>query len=118
MLLRLISGIRDKREKNNQQSEMAEVKYSAKDENINILHESVDRKENLVKERKQWANKWEFLLSCIGYAVGLGNLWRFPWLAKKNGGGKRNWAFLSVGLFFPHSICKNKACLVRALPTF
>ena len=69
---------------------MAEVKYSAKNENIKILDKSKnkDTEGNEVKERKQWGNKWEFLLSCIGYAVGLGNLWRFPWMAKKNGGGK------------------------------
>lgn len=40
-----------------------------------------------ITSRGNWGNRWEFLLSCVGLSVGIGNVWRFPYLAYQNGGG-------------------------------
>lgn len=60
-------------------------------------------------ERGGWGHKLDFLFSCISLSVGLGNVWRFPYLCYKNGGGKLVAGQKSFSLLFP-----NKTSIFRA----
>lgn len=51
--------------------------------------------------RGQWGSRLGFIMATAGSAVGLGNIWRFPYLAGQNGGA----AFLVIYLAFLFLLC-------------
>uniref|UniRef100_A0A8C2WU77 Transporter n=1 Tax=Cyclopterus lumpus TaxID=8103 RepID=A0A8C2WU77_CYCLU len=38
-------------------------------------------------DRPKWDNKTQYMLTCVGFCIGIGNVWRFPYLCQTHGGG-------------------------------
>ncbi|XP_033225106.1 sodium- and chloride-dependent transporter XTRP3 isoform X2 [Belonocnema kinseyi] len=51
------------------------------------INQNARNQESEEGNRAEWSGKMQFFLSIIGYSVGLGNIWRFPYLCQQNGGG-------------------------------
>ncbi len=50
--------------------------------------------------KENWSSRLTFLMASVGFAVGLGNIWRFPYVVGENGGS----AFILVYMFFAFAI--------------
>ncbi|XP_036948236.1 sodium-dependent neutral amino acid transporter B(0)AT1-like [Acanthopagrus latus] len=51
-------------------------------------HEDLERMEKEeAGDRPKWDNKAQYILTCVGFCIGLGNVWRFPYLCQSHGGG-------------------------------
>ena len=73
--------------------------------NVHVLSHLLHSHLAMETERGEWGNHCEYFLTALGFAVGLGNVWRFPYVAYDNGGG----TFL-----IPYFIC----LLLLGIPLF
>ncbi|RXM94805.1 Sodium-dependent neutral amino acid transporter SLC6A17 [Acipenser ruthenus] len=51
-------------------------------------NKDVEEPQDPGEERPAWNSKLQYILAQVGFSVGLGNVWRFPYLCQKNGGGE------------------------------
>lgn len=65
------------------------------------------------EKRGQWASSLGFIMAAAGSAVGLGNLWKFPYLAGQNGGGAFVIVYLIMVLFVGFTIMLGEMTLGR-----
>ena len=65
------------------------------------------------KERDQWGSKLGFILAAAGSAVGLGNIWRFPYITGKYGGAAFVLVYLAVVVFIGMSVMLAELTLGR-----
>ena len=56
------------------------------------------------EERKGFSGKLGYVLSAAGASVGLGNIWRFPYLAAKYGGGIFLLVYILLALTFGYTM--------------
>lgn len=63
--------------------------------------------------RSSWSGKWAFILAAAASAVGLGNMWRFPYLAAKYGGGTFLLTYLLLVFTFGISLLLLETALGR-----
>lgn len=82
-------------------------------------HDELERKEKEeAKDRPTWDNKAQYILTCVGFCIGLGNVWRFPYLCQSHGGGELFIAFKYVLVSFHAYGESARKTAVLESPTF
>ena len=74
---------------------------------------STDQPSHSGKPRSSFSGKMGYVLAVAGSAVGLGNIWRFPYLAAKYGGGIFLLVYLILMLTFGYALIVSETALGR-----
>ena len=66
------------------------------------------------EKREQWGSNLGFILAAAGSAIGLGNIWRFPYLTGVNGGAAFVFVYLLIILFVGFTVMLAEIAIGRA----
>jgi len=69
---------------------------------------------NAVEQRENWGSRFGFIMAAAGSAVGLGNIWKFPYLAGANGGAAFVVIYLAIILAIGVSVMLAEFTIGRA----
>ena len=67
----------------------------------------------MTQKRNSFSGSAGFILAAAGSAVGLGNIWRFPYLAAKDGGGLFLIVYLVLAITFGYTLLVSEVSLGR-----
>jgi len=65
-------------------------------------------------QREEWSSRFAFVMAAVGSAIGLGNVWRFPWLVAQNGGAAFVFVYLALLVFIGYPILLAELTIGRA----
>lgn len=68
---------------------------------------------NAVRKREHWSSRTGFILAAAGSAVGLGNIWRFPFVTGENGGAIFLVVYLAMIVFIGYPLFINEMAIGR-----
>eukprot|EP00918_Siedleckia_nematoides_P004790 GHVU01010634.1.p1 GENE.GHVU01010634.1~~GHVU01010634.1.p1 ORF type:complete len:702 (-),score=117.46 GHVU01010634.1:1555-3660(-) len=72
-----------------------------------------EEKGKIEEPEQEWGSRWQFIFCCIGNAVGLGNVWRFPYLCYNYGGGAFFVPYLGALFFIGIPLLSAEACTAQ-----
>ena len=75
------------------------------------IHRGRGRKINMENKRHSFGGSLGFVLAAAGSAVGLGNIWRFPYLAAKDGGGLFLVVYIILALTFGFALLTTEVAI-------
>ena len=80
---------------------------------IRIIMSSQNKNQDSIKDSGKFGSRLGFILAAAGSAVGLGNIWRFPYLAAKYGGGLFLLVYIILAVTFGFALLLTEIAIGR-----